>query len=138
MPARIAHYRRVLWIVLGVLFVLLGLLGAVLPLLPSTVFLVLAAGCFSKSSPRLHAWLLRLPYAGLLIRDYQAGRGMPPGAKWVAVSMIVVATGLSGWRFIPVWWGQLAWGLVGAVGIYFILLRIPTRRASHEDEPNSV
>lgn len=137
MPARIADYRRVLWIVLGGLFVLLGLLGAVLPLLPSTVFLVLAAGCFSKSSPRLHGWLLRLPYAGPLIREYQAGRGMPPGAKWVAVSMIVLATGLSGWRFIPVWWGQLAWGLVGLVGIYFILFRVPTRRASHEAEPNS-
>lgn len=121
--------RRVLWVVLGGLFVMLGLLGAVLPLLPSTVFLVLAAGCFSKSSPRLHAWLLRLPYAGPLVRDYQAGLGMPLRAKWMAVSMIVLTTGISGWRFIPVWWGQLAWALIGMTGILFILFRVPTHRA---------
>lgn len=115
---------------------MLGLLGAVLPLLPSTVFLVLAAGCFSKSSPRLHAWLLRLPYAGPLVRDYQAGRGMPPGVKWMAVGMIALATGISGWRFISVWWGQLAWGMVSLVGIFFILFRVPTNRASHNTESN--
>lgn len=112
------------------MFVGLGILGAVLPLMPSTVFLVLAAGCFSKSSPRLHAWLLRLPYAGPLVRDYQAGLGMPLRAKVLAVGMIAVATAVSGWRFIPVWWGQLAWALVGLVGMAYILFRVPTHRGT--------
>lgn len=137
MPEMMVDLRRVLWIMLGGLFILLGLLGAVLPLLPSTVFLVLAAGCFSKSSPRLHAWLLRLPYAGPLVRDFQAGLGMPLRAKWMAVSMIVLATGISGWRFIPVWWGQLAWALIGMVGILFILFRVSTRRAPPQAKQNS-
>lgn len=122
--------QRAFWIALGCLFVGLGILGALLPLMPSTVFLILAAGCFSKSSPRLHAWLLRLPYAGPLIRNYQAGLGMPLRAKWLAVSMIAVAAGVSGWRFIPVWWGQLAWALVALGGIGYIVFRVPTHRVS--------
>lgn len=133
----IADLRRLFWILLGCLCVGLGILGAVLPLLPSTVFLVLAAGCFSKSSPRLHTWLLHLPYAGPLVRDFQAGLGMPLGAKWMAVGMIVLATGISGWRFIPVWWGQLAWALIGMAGILFILFRVPTRLALSKAKPNS-
>jgi uncharacterized membrane protein YbaN (DUF454 family) len=136
MPEMIADLRRLLWILLGCFCVGLGILGAVLPLLPSTVFLVLAAGCFSKSSPRLHTWLLRLPYAGPLVRDFQAGLGMPLGAKWMAVGMIILATAISGWRFIPVWWGQLAWALIGMAGILFILFRVPTRLALSKTKSN--
>ena len=50
---------RLLLITVGFVALALGLLGLLLPLLPTTPFLLLAAGCFSRASTRLHGWLPR-------------------------------------------------------------------------------
>ena len=49
---------RGLWLALGLGSTALGLIGAVVPLMPTTIFLIIAAYCFSRSSERLEAWLL--------------------------------------------------------------------------------
>ena len=118
---------RPLWLGLGFLFTGIGLLGTVLPLLPGTGFLVLAAWCFSRSSPRFEAWLLGLPLVGELLRDYRAGKGMPLRAKLVACLSIALAVGLSLGR-IPVLIGQVVWGLLGIFGVWYIVWRVPLRR----------
>ena len=62
---------RLGWLALGCLFVGLGMIGAVLPLMPTTIFLILATGCFARSSPRLEAWLLNHPRFGPTLRDWR-------------------------------------------------------------------
>ncbi|GAA4019652.1 hypothetical protein GCM10022631_36360 [Deinococcus rubellus] len=125
--SRRAHLTRPLWLGLGFLFTGIGLLGTVLPLLPGTGFLVLAAWCFSRSSPRFEAWLLGLPVVGELLSDYRAGKGMPLRAKMVACLSIALAVGLSLNR-IPVLIGQVVWVLLGMFGIWYIVRRVPLRR----------
>lgn len=83
--------KRLVWIPVGLLCVGLGGIGLVLPGLPSTIFFIAAAAAFSKSSPRLEAWVLELRGVGPLIRDYRAGVGMPRRAKVIAITMMWTA-----------------------------------------------
>jgi uncharacterized membrane protein YbaN (DUF454 family) len=77
-----------LWLVLGLLLTALGLIGAALPLLPTTIFLILAAGCFARSSPRLEAWILNHPRFGQLVRDWRERGAIPLRGKLFAVGGI--------------------------------------------------
>ena len=105
----------------------MGVVGAVVPVMPSTVFFVIAAACFARSSPRFEAWLLSLPVVGPLVRDHRDGLGMPRRAKQWAIAMIVVFCSLSSWRMWerPVVAGAAA--ALGLVGVGYLLLRVPTR-----------
>jgi uncharacterized membrane protein YbaN (DUF454 family) len=75
---------RGVWLVLGLLFTAAGLIGAVLPLLPTTPFLILAAACFARSSPRLEARILNDPRFGPLILEWRARGAVPLRAKLFA------------------------------------------------------
>lgn len=94
---------RTLWLVLGLFFVGLGIIGAVLPVLPTTPFMLLAAYCFAKSSPRLHAWLLSHPVFGPAIVDWQAHGAISRRAKILAASMMLAAFLLSVVLRLPLW-----------------------------------
>lgn len=69
----------------GFVFLILGAIGLVLPVWPTTPFVLVAAGCFA-STPKLHAWMMRLPFFSEYIRSYQEGKGI--SRKTVAISLI--------------------------------------------------
>lgn len=104
-----------LWISLGLLFLLLAVVGVVLPLLPTTPFVLLAAACFARSSPRLHNWLLKSELFGPSLRDWENNKCVSQKVKTLAIAMMVVIGGTSIVFFVPAGWPQLAGlGLLGA------------------------
>ena len=80
---------------LGFVCTAVGIAGVILPGLPGTVFLLIAAWAFSRSSERFHLWLYEHPRFGRTIRDWHAHRVIPVRAKIAALSMMAAtAVGL--------------------------------------------
>ena len=82
--SRVRRAIRFGWLALGVFCVGLGIVGALLPRMPTTIFLILAAGCFARSSPRLEAWLLDHPRFGPTLRAWRRDGAMSRRAKGMA------------------------------------------------------
>lgn len=79
----------------GWLAMVLAVLGVILPLLPTTPFVLLAATCFAKSSPKFHAWLLNQKFFGEIIRNYQTYGGMTLKSKKQAILLIWIGMSIS-------------------------------------------
>jgi len=68
----------------------LGFIGIFLPILPTTPFILLAAYCFSKSSPQLHHCLIRQPTLGPMIQNWEQHGSISKRAKVTAtVTMLL-------------------------------------------------
>lgn len=118
---------RWLWLTIGWGCVGIGTVGIVLPGLPSTGFFILAAWCFSRSSPRFEQWVLDRPGIGPMVRDYRAGLGMPRTAKVAATASIALFSSMSAFLAFDGWWARMGMLAFGATGIAWILVRIPTK-----------
>lgn len=115
------------WITLGFALTALGGLGILLPGLPSTMFFVGAAACFSRSSTRFERWLLSIPVVGTLVDDYREGRGMPVVSKAITVFLITAFSTLGVMRVDAV---AVKWtiGVAAAMGVIAVTFYVPTRR----------
>jgi len=80
----------------GLVCVGIGAVGIFVPVLPTTPFLLLAAACFVRSSPRLHGWLLRHRRLGPYVTGFVDGGGMPRRAKRTSLAVLWVTVTLSG------------------------------------------
>ncbi|MGZ9811756.1 YbaN family protein [Pseudoroseicyclus sp. H15] len=112
------------WVYMGLgwLAVALGIVGIVLPGLPSTVFFILAAYCFARSSPALHARLLANPRVGPSIRDWEERGAIHPRAKRLAIGTMGVVLLISVVLQLPLWVILVQIGGMG-LGAAFILTR---------------
>ncbi len=113
-----------LLITIGWLSVILGVLGIFLPLLPTTPFLLLAAACFVRSSPRFYEWLVQHPKLGRYVLAYLEGSGIPKRAKYITIMMIFSTMSLSIYWVPLVWVKFLLVGIGVCVSIY--ILKQPT------------
>ncbi|NLY14770.1 MAG: DUF454 domain-containing protein [Gammaproteobacteria bacterium] len=114
---------RSLLFALGCLSVALGVLGLFLPILPTTPFMLLAAGCFARSSERFYCWITSHHRYGPMIADYLAGKGLPLRVKLLAISLLWLSI-LFGVFWVAFVWAKLAM-LLTAVAVTVYLWRLP-------------
>lgn len=72
---------RYFYLISGFLLVAIGVIGIFLPVLPTTIFLILASACFIKSSPKANEWLRNHKILGQYIKNYQDGSGLTIKSK---------------------------------------------------------
>ncbi len=82
--------KKVSFLIIGHISLSLGIIGAFLPILPTTPFLLLSAYFYSKSSPRLHNWMINHKYLGPPLKNWQEGGVIGLKSKIIATIMIVL------------------------------------------------
>ena len=125
-PHRSRLVRGLLWVA-GSLALALGIVGVVLPGLPTTPFVLLAAACYAKASPRLHTWLLNHRLTGPMLRDWESDRSLTRRSKAIAVGSMLLMVSVSIWHFQGRPVVQLVLLVAAAIGAG-VVLRIPTRK----------
>lgn len=85
---------RWLLFALGWVCVGLGIIGIFTPMMPGTVFLIIAAWLFSRSSPRFEAWLLNHPRLGPAVVAWRANGAIPRSAQYFSAASMVFSFGV--------------------------------------------
>lgn len=115
------------WLVLGLICVALGVIGAIVPLMPTTIFLILAAGCFARSSPRLEAWLLDHKRFGPTLRAWRVEGAIPRRGKIAACCGMALGFALFLLGAHPGWLLALpVAALIGGCAAYVVSRPSPT------------
>src|SRR5262245_37722561 len=115
---------RVLLIAGGTLCVALGVIGIFLPLMPTTVFLLLAAACYARSSERFYQKLVNHRFLGVYIRNSREGRGMKRRDKAVTLVLLWIGIGATMVWTAQSWWLRTI--LAGiAIGVTIHVVKIP-------------
>ena len=111
--------RSQLYFVFAWLNVVLGMIGAVLPLMPTTIFLLIAAWSFSKSSPKWHQWLRQHPRFGEAICCWEDHHAMPQRAKYYAWATLAASYLFTAVIFGPFSLAAIIGGIcIAAVALY--------------------
>lgn len=90
-PGRTLNPVRVWLMCLGLVCVGLGAVGVVVPGLPTTVFLIIASWCFTRSCPWLERKLIRNRFFGPFVRFMEPGAVMPTRARVVSTVLLLGA-----------------------------------------------
>ena len=117
---------RVALVLAGTGFVGLGILGAFLPVLPTTPFMLLAAGCYARASTRFYNGLLNNRAFGPTIREWRRYRSIPYRTKWTAIGLMAVTLTASIVFAVEDLWLRAALAAFGVL-LAVWMARIPSR-----------
>ena len=105
----------------------IGVIGIFLPILPTTIFLILASACFVKSSPQANEWLRNHKILGAYIKNYQDKSGLTIKGKVFNVALLWIMILSSAYFFTEEFYIKLLL-LAIAIGVTIHLLMIKTKK----------
>ena len=124
---KLSGIYRYLYFISGVLLVAIGVIGIFLPILPTTIFLILASACFIKSSPKANEWLRNHKILGIYIKNYQEKSGLTIKSKIFNISFLWIMISVSAIFFTELWYIKLLL-LAIAIGVTIHLLMVKTKK----------
>jgi len=83
--------KQFLWKVLGFCSLGMAYLGVITPGLPYSIFVVFAAYCFAKGSPKMHAWLYNHKLFGPFLTNWNEKRVFPIKMKYFMLAMMTTS-----------------------------------------------
>lgn len=118
--------KKTLLFIGGWLALIVGVIGLLLPVMPTTPFVVLAAVCFSYSSPRFYKLLRKAPYFGPYIENYKTKQGVPLKSKILILAFVWSGVSVSAFLIAKPW--AVAVLLAVGIGVTIHILWLKTRR----------
>jgi len=115
------------YLISGFLLVSIGVIGIFLPLLPTTIFLILASVCFVKSSPRANEWLRNHKVLGAYIKNYQDKSGLTITSKIFNLILLWGMITVSAFLFTDGFYIRLLLFAI-AIGVSIHLVMIKTKK----------
>ena len=107
---------KLFWLFVGSSSLALGTVGIFLPLLPTVPFYLLAAYSFSKSSDKIHNWLLNHKVFGEDIRNWYDKRVIKRRAKYMAITAMTGSVALALFLGVPILYVAIQMAILGLVG----------------------
>lgn len=125
--AKLTGFYRYLYLTAGVLLVVIGVIGIFLPILPTTIFLILASACFIKSSPKANDWLRNHKVLGIYIKNYQDKTGLTLKSKIINITFLWIMISISALYFTELFYIRLLLFAI-ATGVTIHLIMVQTRK----------
>ena len=128
----ISPFAKYFYLIIGFLLVAIGVIGIFLPLLPTTIFLILASICFLKSSPKANDWLRNHKVLGGYIDNYQNKTGLTRNSKIANIITLWTSISLSGFFLTNELYLRIIL-LAIAIGVTIHLLMIKTKQPNNKN-----
>jgi uncharacterized membrane protein YbaN (DUF454 family) len=126
-----SQFAKFLYLISGFILVAIGVIGIFLPLLPTTIFLILASICFLKSSPKANDWLRNHKILGGYIDNYQNKTGLTLNAKIANIITLWTSISLSAFLLTNELYIRIIL-LTIAIGVSIHLLMIKTKQSNNK------
>lgn len=120
-----------MYYILGCLCVALAIIGMLLPVMPTTVFLIAALACFTRSNEKLADWLLNHSKFGKTLANWQTKRVVPIKAKYFAALGMFISLGIIAVTSKSIW--LVAFCLL----LFSLVINYLCSKPSQPDEPLS-
>jgi hypothetical protein len=128
----ISPFAKYFYLISGFLLVAIGVIGIFLPLLPTTIFLILASICFLKSSPKANDWLRNHKILGGYIDNYQNKTGLTRNSKIANIITLWTSISLSAFFLTNELYIRIIL-LAIAIGVTIHLLMIKTKQPTNKN-----
>ena len=93
--------KKFLWKCLGFCSLGMAYIGVITPGIPYSPFVVFAAYCFAKGSPKMHAWLYNHKLFGPFLTNWTEKRVFPQNMKYFMLAMMSTSLIIM-WFTVPV------------------------------------
>ncbi len=112
------NLAKLFWVILGLSFLGLAYIGVLVPGMPTTIFVILAAWSFAKSSVRLNTWLHEHPRFGPYLIGWEDKRIFPYQGRYAMMTMMTLSLGILIFTTTRIWIPIMVGGIFVAIIVW--------------------
>jgi len=130
MKMKKSRIPKPIWFTLGMFCVGMAYIGVITPGIPFSIFLVIAAYSFARSSEKMHNWIFSHKYFGPFLTNWYQYRVFPLYAKWSMVLVMSATLVFTYWATGNLKLFLWTFAIMAAVAIWAV--KYPSSKQEHD------